>query len=75
VGGRLVAGPAFGDRQYKAELFDIAVGADSGAHQLGSADLKIAEKVGVVDDTAGIGIAVEYSDRGGKNMFRHEALT
>ena len=40
-------------------LFDIAVGADPFPHQFGAADFEVAEIVGVIDDAAGVGVAVE----------------
>ena len=74
VEGRgLVAAVALGDRQHQAEALDLFIGADPGAHQLGAADLEIAQVVGVIDHATGIGIAVEDADGGGENrLFSHD---
>jgi len=73
--GSLIAGPAFGYREDESELFNVIIGTDPCPHQFGSADLKIAKKICVVDYPSGVGISVKNPYRRTKNVFRHDGMT
>jgi len=58
----LVAGMGFSDRQDQSQRFYLFIGTDMGPHQFGSALFEIAQKIGVVDDSTSICVAIEDPD-------------
>ena len=69
----LEATETFGDRQDNAPFFNVPVAADPFPHQLCPAHLEVAQIIGIIDNTCGIGISVENPARGYVNRGRHLA--
>ncbi len=60
IAGRgLEANMAFGYRQDEAHLLNITIGTDPGPHELGPAELKVAQVVGVIDDGRSVSVTIK----------------
>lgn len=61
IAGRcLKAGVTFDDGEEEAKFFNLSVGTNMFPHEFGAADLKKTEVIGVIDNSCGIGISIEY---------------